>query len=281
MALKAVKPEVIEKRLKMLVYGGAGCGKTTLSINFPRPYLIDLEKGATNKQYIEQLKKSGGVIFQTTDFDEVVEEVKSLLAEQHEYKTLILDSLTIIYNDLLDKSEKEVGSEFGRHYSHSNKKMKHLLNLLLRLDMNVIVTCHIKNEYGQNLAILGKTYDGYKRLDYLFDLVIEGQKRGKDRVGIVRKTRIEGFPDGETIPFCYAEIAKRYGLDIIERDAIPEVLATPAQVETLKQLIHVYKESPETVQKWLDKANANSFEEVNSAIMEKLINFMRKKANEI
>lgn len=279
--LRAKQPETIDKRLKMLLYGTAGVGKTTSAIAFPKPYLMDTEKGAVNTQYIKKLKESGGVMFQTTDFDEVVEEVRTLLSVKHEYKTLVIDSLTPIYNDLLDKSEREVGSEFGRHYAHSNKKMKHLLNLLVRLDMNVIITCHSKNEYGQNLAVLGQVYDGYKKLDYLFDLVIEIQKRGKDRVGMIRKSRIESFPDSEQFPFSYDEIAKRYGLDIIEREAVPEVLATTEQVNTLKQLINVYKEPAEIVQKWLDKANANCFEEVNTTIMDKLISHMRRKANEI
>ena len=45
--------------------------------------------------------------------------------------------------------------------------MKHLLSLLLRLDMNVIITAHSKNEYGNNMVVLGQTFDCYKKLDYL------------------------------------------------------------------------------------------------------------------
>ena len=133
-------------------------------------------------------------MFQTSDFDELIQEVVSLLSIKHDYKTLIIDPLTTLYNDLIDKSAEKLkrlskdkdatGTEFGRHYVESNKKMKHLLNLLLRLDMNVIITSHSKNEYGNNMVVLGQTYDCYKKLDYLFDLVFEVQKRGKERVGI-------------------------------------------------------------------------------------------------
>jgi GTPase SAR1 family protein len=66
MALRAIKPKAVEKRLKALFYGSAGVGKTTASIQFPRPYLIDTEKGAENDQYVKMLEKTGGVIFQTT-----------------------------------------------------------------------------------------------------------------------------------------------------------------------------------------------------------------------
>ncbi len=288
MALRAVKPSKIEKRLKALFYGMAGAGKTTAAINFPRPYLIDTEKGAENSQYVNILEKKGGAVFQTNDFDELIKEVKALLTEKHEYKTLIIDPLTTLYNDLLDKcanqlksSSKEkdaTGTEFGRHYGEANKKMKQLLNLLLRIDMNVIITSHAKNEYAGNMTLVGTTFDCYKKLDYLFDLVFEVQKRGKERAGLIKKSRIEEFPDGETFPFSYEEIAKRYGKEILEREAVSEVLASKEQIERLKELIELYKEPEEVVQKWLDKANASSFEEMSEDIIKKIIVHMENKS---
>lgn len=278
MALRGVKPEAIQKRLKALFYGGAGVGKTTAAIQFPAPYLIDTEKGAENDQYTKLLKKAGGAVFQTTDFDELMKEVKSLLTEKHDYKTLIIDPLTTLYNDLLDKSAIKNGTDFGRHYSDANKKIKHLLNLLLRLDMNVIITSHAKNEYGNNMSVLGQTFDCYKKLDYLFDLVFEIQKRGKDRTGLIKKSRIEAFPDSETFPFSYEEIAVRYGKEVLERSAVAENLATKEQVARLKELIELYKEPEEIVQKWLDKANAETFDDMNEKIITKLITHMEDKS---
>jgi adenosyl cobinamide kinase/adenosyl cobinamide phosphate guanylyltransferase len=169
MALKGKKPETIEKRLKAFFYGAAGVGKTTAAISFPRPYLIDTERGAENDQYVRILKENQGAIFQTTDFDELINEIKSLLSEKHDYRTVIIDPLTTLYNDLLDKCAKDLkekskekdatGTEFGRHYTEANKHMKHLIKLLLRLDMNVIITAHAKNEYGKGMEVLGQTYD--------------------------------------------------------------------------------------------------------------------------
>lgn len=277
MALKAKKPSVIESRLKALFYGSAGVGKTLASVQFPAPYIIDTE-GSTNKpQYVKAIDKVGGAVLMTVDFDEMINEVRELLTTKHEYKTLVIDSLTLLYNDLLDKAERKVGTEFGRHYGEANKHMKQLLNLLFRLDMNVIITSHSKNEYGQNLAVLGQTFDCYKKLDYLFDLVFEIQKRGQDRVGIVRKSRIEAFPDGETFPFSYDEIAKRYGPHILERDAIEQKLATPEQTKELIRLIDLLKIEPEICQKWLDKAMADNWTEMPYDAMQKCIDFLQSK----
>lgn len=277
MALRGRKPELVEKRLKTLFYGPAGAGKTTCATNFPAPYLIDCERGAENDQYTETLKEKGGAIFQTTDFDDLITEVTSLLTEKHPYKTLVIDPLTTLYNDLLDKAANKVGTEFGRHYGEANKSMKHLLNLLLRLDMNVIITSHAKNEYGEGLVVLGQTFDCYKKLDYLFDLVFEIQKRGKERVGIVRKTRIKAFPDGDIFPFCYAEIANRYGKAVLERDAIPEELASEEQIKTITDYVSVLKIDKELVDKWLSKAEAQSYAEMKASDIQKCIDYLKAK----
>jgi hypothetical protein len=275
MALRGKKPEKVEKRLKALFYGMAGVGKTTAAIQFPKPYLIDTEKGAENDQYVEILKEKGGAIFSTTDFFELIEEVKSLLTTKHDYKTLIIDPLTVLYNTLLEQAEKKVGSEFGRHYGEANKSVKHLLNLLLRLDMNVIITSHAKNEYGQGMIVLGQTFDCYKKLDYLFDIVFEIQKRGKERVGVVKKTRIEKFGDGETFPFSYEEIAKRYGKEVLEKTASIEQFSTKGEVIEIKRLIDILKIPEEIYQKWLSKASAESFDEMKSEDIQKCINHLK------
>lgn len=277
MALRGIKPDAVKKRLKALFYGSAGVGKTTAAIQFPCPYLVDTEKGAENKQYIDILNKSGGAVFQTTDFDELINEVKSLLTEKHEYKTLVIDPLTTLYNDLLDKSAIKNGTDFGKHYNEANKRIKHLCNLLLRLDMNVIITSHAKNEYGNNMVLLGQTFDCYKKLDYLFDLVFEIQKRGKERVGIIKKSRIEEFPDGEQFPFSYQEISSRYGRDILEKDAKSEVMASMDQVQEIKRLIDLLKIPEEIYLKWLAKANAETFEEMEESKIQKCIESLQSK----
>jgi hypothetical protein len=276
MALRGVKPTTVEKRLKALFFGPAGSGKTTAAIQFPRPYLIDTEKGAENDQYVKLLKAAGGAYFGTSDFDDMVKEITALLAEKHEFCTLVVDPLTTVYDDLLDKAAKKVGTEFGRHYGEANKQMKHLINLLLRLDMNVIITTHAKKEYGDGLVVKGETFDCWKKLDYLFDLVFRIEKRGTERVGKVVKTRCEGFPEGDVFPFGYEEIANRYGKGILERKAVAETLATPETLAELNRLIELLKVPADTVDKWLDKAKAETLAELPADTAKKCIDHLVK-----
>jgi GTPase SAR1 family protein len=276
MALRGKKPEAIQKRLKAFFYGSAGVGKTTAAIQFPKPYLIDTERGAENDQYVKILESSGGAIFQTSDFDEMMTEIKSLLTEKHSYKTLIIDPLTVTYSNLLDKAEKKVGSDFGRHYSEANKSIKHMINMLLRLDMNVIITAHSKNEYGTGMALLGQTFDCYKKLDYLFDVVFEIQKRGKERFGVVKKSRVESFLDLETFPFSYEEIAKRYGKEILEKEANIEILASTDQIKELNRIIDLLKIPDETIEKWLKKADSETLDEMKADHIQKIIDHLKQ-----
>jgi len=284
MSLRGKKPTTTEKRLKALFYGAAGSGKSTAAINFPKPYIIDTERGVEQDQYVTLIDKVGGAVFQTGDFDELLQEVRALLTTKHDYKTLVIDPLTVIYNDLVEKSAKELankkdpeGTSFGRHYAIANKKINHLLRLLTRLDMNVIITSHAKNEYGDNMSVIGQTFDCYKKLDYLFDLVFEIQKRGKTRHAMVKKTRIEAFPDGDSFQFSYAEVANRYGKSILEKDAVAESLATTDQITELTRLVDLLKYPEENVQKWLDKSNSETIQEMTTDQIQKCIDLLKSK----
>jgi len=277
MPLRGKKPTTIEKRLKALFFGEAGAGKTTAAIQFPRPYLIDTERGAEHDQYTHMLEDQEGAIFQSQDFDEILKEVKALLTEKHEFKTLIIDPVTVVYNSLIESAEKKVGNEFGRHYGEANKQMKHLLNLIMRLDMNVIFTAHAKNEYGGKMEVIGQVADGYKKLPYLFDLMVEIKKEGKKRMGYVRKSRIKGLEEYERFEFSYDEVAKRYGREILEKDAAPQALATEEQVNAIKKLFEILKVDGEYIKKGLDKSESASLEEMPKEKIQAWIDQLKKR----
>lgn len=273
--LRAKKPEAVVKRLKMFMFGPAGIGKTTASIQFPRSYIIDAERGTEN--YDKLITASGSVVFQTTDMQEVINEVKSLLTEKHDYRTLVIDPITTLYNDLLDKCELKVGNEFGRHYGAANKDMKRLANLIMALDMNVLVTAHAKTEYGQNLSKIGITFDGWKQLDYWFDLVIELGKKGKKRFGKVVKTRIETFPDEDAFEWNYENIKTRYDAATLEREARQVSLASPEQVRRVKQLLESVRLPDGTVEKWMAKAGVDEWEDMPAETISKCIEFIENR----
>jgi len=271
--LRAKKPEAVIKRLKLFMFGPAGVGKTTAAIQFPNSYIIDCEKGAEN--YDKLITASGSAVFQTTDIQEVISEVKSLLTEKHDYRTLVIDPITTIYNDLLDKCETQVGSDFGRHYGAANKTMKRLANLIMSLDMNVVITAHAKPEYGQNLAKIGYTFDGWKQLDYWFDLVVELGKKGKKRFAKVVKTRVESFPDEDVFEWSYDAIKARYDVNVLEKEAAQVKLAAPEQVREIKDLLSLVRLPEGTVDKWFAKAGVDLWEDMPADVVQKCIEYVK------
>lgn len=273
--LRAKKPEAVEKRLKLFMYGPAGVGKTTAAIQFPNSYIIDCERGTEN--YDKLIAGSGSAVFQTTDIHEVVSEVKSLLTEKHDFRTLVIDPITPVYNDLLEKSELKVGADFGRHYAEANKLMKRLANLVMALDMNVVITAHAKKEYGQNLSVLGQTFDGWRQLDYWFDLVVELQKKGKKRMARVSKTRLEQFPDEDVFEWSYDAIKKRYDVNLLEKQAQAITLATHKQVEEIKELLSIVRLPEGTTDKWLAKAGVDAFEDMPAEQIAKCIDYVKNR----
>lgn len=289
MGLRAVKPESKEKRLKMFVFGSAGVGKTTAAIMFPNAYIIDTEKGTDH--YAKTITNSGSVVFQSSVFDEVSKEVKELLTTKHGYRTLIIDPVTQIYNSVQEKwtrvfekhaktqKEAEV-QDFGmRYWGRVKSDFKSLQRMLMSIDMNLIVTCHQKDQYGAGMSKIGVTYDSMKGEDYIYDLVFNLEIKNGKRIAKTIKERAEvgqaKFP--EEFEWSYDNFKKFYGGDIIEREAIPMLLASQSQVERIKQLLEVVKVDPSDIEAWFNKANVESWEEMPSEYISKCIGHVEKK----
>ena len=103
MALKGIKPEiVVAGKPKIMLSGKPGTGKSFFALNAPAPYLIDTEGGATREQYVKKLIANKGaymgVELGAQDFAEVIGQVRELATTKHEYKTLIIDSFSKLYN---------------------------------------------------------------------------------------------------------------------------------------------------------------------------------------
>lgn len=277
MALRFKKPEIKQQRLKAMFYGDMGTGKSSCACQFPNTAYIDTEDTTSKKRYAQMITESGGQVLQTGDFDEIIAQVKELMSTKHDFKTLVIDSLTIPYDNLIIECERKVGSEFGRHVTAANQKMKQLVNLLLRIDMNVLITCQAKKEYAGNMAVVGQTYSCYNRLGYMFDLVFETQIRGKDFIAVTKKSRIDSFPMHESFAFNYGEVIKRYGAESLEKEVVTQKLADKKDINEVLRLIDLFKVPEETYAKWLEKHNAETFDELSEDVVKKIISHLHDK----
>jgi hypothetical protein len=252
--LRGKKPEDRQRRLKMLLSGPAGVGKTTAAIQMPRPYIIDTEKGSVH--YGDLIDKSGGAVAELTEASEVIKELRNLITEDHPYQTVVIDSATVLFNQAVEEGRIKEGEEWGRHYGYANAMFKRMCDLLRDIDMNVVVTSHEKDEYADQTGPNGKVervkvdvgYDGYKKFDYHFDLWFGLSRKHKTmadspRMATVMKTRLSNeFPDRDVFQFSYQELASRYGRDGIEAKVQTVELATPEQVTRLRQMLDRLKD---------------------------------------
>lgn len=275
MALKAKPPESVNKRLKLFLFGSYKVGKTTAALHFPLTYVFDGEKGTVHEQYKRLMDANGSEVLHTNDVDEVIEEARMLGIEKHNFRTVLIDPITMLEADLIEKAEKEYGAGDMRIWAKRDRKLKRLVNLLNRLDMNVIVTAHGKIDYGPNMTRLGTTFDGWKRWPFAFDLIVELERRGTERVAIVRGTRLEQFTDGEAFTWSYEEFQRRY--PSIDKLATPVELAHPEQIAELKRLLDVVKMPDDTVDKWIIKAGVETLDDMTADAVGKCIAFVRAK----
>ncbi len=283
MALKARTPEEVKAtKPKFMIYGESGVGKTFFALDFPKPYLIDTEGGATREQYQQKLKNVGGAYFGkeegSQDFKAVINEVRELCTTKHEYKTLIIDSFTYLYMLEAAEAEAKGGSDFGRDKKAANVPTRQLISQLEKCDLNVILICHSKQSWerrGKDIINTGTTFDGYEKLEYILDLAIEIIKGGK--TFYVKKSRITALPQGESFPLSYDKFADIYGRAVIEKEAVPIVLATGDQVSRLNNLVEGLKVDAETKEKWLTKCGVETFEEMSNEQISSLIEFCEKK----
>ncbi len=270
MPLNFKQPEKVDKRLKCLLFGAAGVGKTTAAIQFPKPAVIDTERGAEQDQYVDAIKERGGAILQTTSFDYVYDQVRALVVEDHPYQTLVIDPLTVLYDDLADHYSKKVGTQFSAHFSEANRDWKRLATLLSSLDMNVVLTCFQKNEWSQGEMTGRMIADGPKKVDHAVDLVVEVRRVGVDRFGFVHKSRILDLPSDKEFPFSYDAIAEAYGRSALEKNAVPASQSLLA----LMALIDERDDGPDLLGRICKKKKVGTLNELTSEEVEGAIEWL-------
>lgn len=272
-------------RPKIVVFGEAGVGKTWTALDWPDTYYIDCEAGASLPSYTDKLKRVGALYVGpedgANDFGVVLQETQELATKKHDRKTLIIDSYSKLFgtavqteNDRLTNSGKK--TEFAVDKKPAVSATRRLITWLDKLDMNVILICHQKPVW-QNGEQVGVTFDGWEKISYEFNLVLQIVKHGTARKAVVKKSRFPEFSEGELVPWSYEEFANRFGHELMESDSKPIQIASIEQVDEISQLAELFGMTDETKSKWLDKAGAESWGEMDSVTIQKCIDALKSK----
>ena len=284
-------PELIKRRKPtLLIFGASGVGKTVFALQAPDVYFVDSEGGATQPEYVERLRASGGLYLGPEDgaasFDFVLDQVRALATNTHDRKTLVVDSITKLFaNEIAREAERlaDAGrkNEFGADKRPAVGYMRQLMHWLSRIDMNVVLTAGEISEWSNDSrgdrVQTGLTFDCWPRLEYELDLAIQVIKQGNSRYGRVRKSRIAAFQQGEVFDWKFEVFSEKYGADIIKEAPTPINCATPEQLVEINRLLEIVKLEEGTVDKWLAAANISKWDEMPTERAAKAIEYLKNR----
>lgn len=146
---------------KIVVYGGPKIGKSTFAAGAPGAVFIQTEEG------LDALDVARFPL--ATTFDEVLEAVGALAAEEHDFGTVVLDSLdwteplvwAKVAKDAGVSSIEEVGGGYGKGYVQALKLWRDLLDGLdyLRNERSMAVVIIAHDEIRRMTPPDGEPYD--------------------------------------------------------------------------------------------------------------------------
>jgi hypothetical protein len=89
LSLKSLRKVTATDPARIVLYGVPKIGKTSLAAEFPDPVFLQVEEGTPGDL---ELTSFG----QLTSYDAVLEAFTALIVEEHDYKTVVIDSLDAI-----------------------------------------------------------------------------------------------------------------------------------------------------------------------------------------
>lgn len=147
--LKSVQSGVRDQALMWCFYGQPSSGKSTLASKFPSPLFLDVEDSTGLIPNVTRLTSKD-----LPNFESVVSVVDDLYKEKHDYKTVVIDSLTVLEKlaeTFVCKSAKVTSMSsipFGNGKVMLNENISQfvakLKNLQLDKNINIIFTAHAK-----------------------------------------------------------------------------------------------------------------------------------------
>jgi hypothetical protein len=127
---------------RICIFGGHGIGKSTIASQFPKPIFISTEDGLASLDVVSFPRAE--------TVDDVAQNIRTLIKEDHDFKTVVLDSVDWLVEPLItgDIESKHDAKElaYGKGQMMIAEAFRELLSgfdvLRKKRDMNVVLIAH-------------------------------------------------------------------------------------------------------------------------------------------
>jgi len=127
---------------RIVIYGGHGIGKSTLASKFPEPIFISTEEGLDSLDVVSFPKAN--------HVNDVVESIKTLIKEDHSFKTVVIDSVDWLVEPLIvrnvESSHDAKDLAYGKGQMMVAEEFREILQgldvLRTKRNMNVVLIAH-------------------------------------------------------------------------------------------------------------------------------------------
>lgn len=191
----------VAKKLKVLLYGASGSGKTLAALSFPRVALVDAEGGSD--LYAGRPGIPAFSVMRTksvVDLERTIEFIRQDNGQS--FETLVIDPITVFYDVLKEATARTAkDQQLGfREWAKVNNRMTAVYNSLTSLPVHVVVVAREAIEYegeGATLKKVGQKPDADKKLPYIFDFIV---RMNADHSGSIVKSRGVDMQQNATVP---------------------------------------------------------------------------------
>lgn len=200
------KPESVARHLKIAVTGKSGQGKTCFGLDAKNhglgPVAV-LSNEAGDVHYIKHPRWGGFDRLPTQKLEEMEEAIKYVEENPGAYGTLVVDTVTGIYEGLVQAKAKDDGSVNVKSWGLIKRKWRSLMARLNNLPINIVAVVHendlVEVDPNGSSRVVGQKLDAEKTFERNPDVLIRVKLANGKRSALVLKDRTGTYQTGQVV----------------------------------------------------------------------------------